>query len=158
VKAFLGTYDPSRRALLIQARRWVCALPAASVVEVMRPLPVQPIEGAPRFVRGLAIIRGAPVAVVDLAALLGAGSGERGARFVTARAGPRTVALEVSAVLGFEALDASALHALPPLLSEALPDQVQKLGALDGHTLALLDVLRILPGAELRAPAPEGGP
>jgi purine-binding chemotaxis protein CheW len=108
------------------------------------------------LVRGLAIIRGAPLAVVDLAALLGAGDGERGARFVTLRAGPRHVAVEVDMVLGFGALEPSALHALPPLLSEALPDQVQKLGALDGHTLALLDALRLLPDEALQALPREG--
>jgi purine-binding chemotaxis protein CheW len=48
------------------------------------------------------------------------------------------VALEVSAVLGARHIDVAALDAMPPLLSQALPDLVERLGSLDGQVLALL--------------------
>jgi len=50
----------------------------------------------------------------------------------------RLVALEVNAVLGARHIDVAALDAMPPLLSEALPDLVERLGSLDGQVLALL--------------------
>ena len=58
-------------ALLVRAAGRLCAVPIAHVVEVMRALPVEPIPGAPSFVPGLAIIRGAPMPVVDLGLLTG---------------------------------------------------------------------------------------
>jgi chemotaxis signal transduction protein len=50
----------------------------------------------------------------------------------------RLVAIEVSEVLGARHIDVAALDAMPPLLSEAMPDLVERLGALDGQILAVL--------------------
>jgi purine-binding chemotaxis protein CheW len=138
-------------ALLIRARSWRFALPIAEVVETCRPLPVQPIAGAPAFVRGVTVLRGAPVPVVDLAALLGAGGEARGARLVVLRAGARQVALEVDEVIGATPLDASALAASPPLLREAVGGHLEALGALDGALLGVIDAARLVPEAVQRA-------
>ncbi|WP_437737637.1 chemotaxis protein CheW [Sorangium sp. So ce1335] len=135
------------RALVVRVRSWRCALPLAAVAETMRALDVRSIPGAPRFVRGLAIIRGAHVPVVDVAALLGVADGQRAARLVAVRAGERPLALEVDEVLGIERLDPAALQATPPLLSGALPACVDSLGTLDGQALALLETARLLPEA-----------
>ena len=133
--------------LLVRARVYLVALPISAVVETMRPLPVRPAPGAPPFVRGIAIIRGEPLPVIDLGALLTAApaSGEPGGRFVTVKSGERRVALSVSAVVGIRALNIDALAAAPPLLSQALPEQVERLGVLDGETLAVLGTARLLP-------------
>ena len=48
----------------------MCALPLVHVLEVMRPLPLEKVEPAPAFLLGLAVIRGEPLPVVDVAALL----------------------------------------------------------------------------------------
>jgi purine-binding chemotaxis protein CheW len=134
------------RALLVRARSWICALPLPSVVETMRALPVQPIDGAPRFVLGVAIIRGAPLPVIDLAVFIGAGgAGAVGGRFVTMLAGPRRLALSVDEVLGVSSLDAATLERTPPLLDRTLAEHVEKLGALDRHAFALLSAARLLP-------------
>lgn len=135
------------RALVVRVRSWLCALPLAAVAETMRALDVRSVPGAPRFVRGLAVIRGAHVPVVDVAALLGVDDGQRGARLVAVRAGARPLALEVDAVLGIERLDPAALEATPPLLAGALPACVDSLGTLDGQALALLETARLLPEA-----------
>jgi purine-binding chemotaxis protein CheW len=58
-------------ALLTRVGARLCAVPLAHAVETMRLLPVSPLADAPPFVRGLAIIRGQAVPVVDLGALLG---------------------------------------------------------------------------------------
>jgi purine-binding chemotaxis protein CheW len=63
--------------LLCRVRERLCALPLAHVVETMRPLPIEPLGGMPGFVQGIAIIRGAPVPVVDAGALLGSAGAAR---------------------------------------------------------------------------------
>ncbi|MGH9889095.1 MAG: chemotaxis protein CheW [bacterium] len=124
-----------------------CALPIAHVVETMRPLPVEPLatpgDRALALVDGLAMIRGAPVPVVDARKLLGV-SGAAATRFVVVRAAQRRIALIVDAVLDVRRIDIDALPGLPPLLSGAR-DVVSALGALDTELLIVLDSARVLP-------------
>jgi purine-binding chemotaxis protein CheW len=134
-----ATPGERRHVLLVRARSWTCALPIRDVVETMRALPIRPVAGAPPFVRGLAMIRGALLPVVNLGALLGDAGDQIGRRFVTVRTGDgRLVAIEVNEVLGARHIDVAALDAMPPLLEEAMPDLVERLGALDGQILAVL--------------------
>jgi purine-binding chemotaxis protein CheW len=131
--------------LIVRARLWLCALPIAAVAETLRALPLRELAGAPRFVRGISVVRGLPVPVIDLAALLGAGDDARGARLVSLRAGGRSVALEVDEVLGVRRLEGAAFESTPPLLSSAMPACMQHLGALDGQMLAVLEATRLVP-------------
>jgi len=115
----------------------------------MRALAVEPLPGAPAFVAGVSIIRGAPVPVVDAAALLdGAATREvatRPGRLVTLRVGERHVALAVDEVLGVRAIPAADLRELPPLLGEARGDGVAWLGAHDDGLLVVLEGTRLIP-------------
>src|SRR5215468_8425951 len=104
--------EAAHRVLAVRAGARMLALPIESVVETMRPLPVEPLAGAPSFVLGLAVIRGAAIPVVDVA-------GETPGRFVTLRLGARRIALAVEAVLGLAALEPATLSGLPPLLDGA---------------------------------------
>lgn len=143
--------------LLVRAGGWVCALPITDVVETMRGLPLRPVAGAPRFIRGLSIIRGALLPVVSLAALLGAEEASpRVGRLITVRTGERQIALHVDEVIGAKHIDTSALALTPPLLSEALPGPTERLGALDGQTLAMLSAARILSDELFRALIEQG--
>src|SRR5262245_5079449 len=98
----------------------LCALPLAPVLETMRPLPSEPLPGAPDFVSGVALIRGRPTPVGDARKLLGSESSGAPARFVTltlgALRGARVAALAVDAVVGIRRVDTTALSALPTLL------------------------------------------
>lgn len=132
--------------MAVGARR--CALPVAHVIETMRPLPIEPVASAPAFVLGVAVVRGGPVPVVDLAALQGEDGGEV-ARFVTVHAGGRTVALAVSGIVGVRTLDGVALHDPPPLLADANP-AIEALGTLDGALLAVLRTGRVIPEEAIR--------
>lgn len=131
-----------------------CALPIAHVVETMRPLPVEPIRGAHdralAVVDGLAMIRGAPVPVVDARKLLGVPAGAA-TRFVIVRVQQRSIALVVDAVLEVRRIDVDALPGLPPLLSGAQHDLVSAIGALDAELLIVLDAGRVLPDDGWRA-------
>src|SRR6266849_4746571 len=90
----------SHLTLAIRAGARICVVPISDVVEIMRPLPIEAWSGAPDGVRGLSVIRGAPVPVVDLGRLLGASSNCLSTRFVAIRVRERQVALAVEAVLG----------------------------------------------------------
>lgn len=149
----------------------LCALPLAQVVETMRPMRVEPVAGAPSFLRGVAIIRGAPMPVVDAAALVtgaalvsGAappGHAANTARFVTlrvdGRAAGRCVALAVDEVVGVRSLPAGSARDLPPLLRGGQAESISSLGALDSELLVVLESARLLPEAVWRSLAGEEG-
>lgn len=140
----IGT-DFGLKMLLCRAESIVCGLRIESVAETMRPRPVEPISGVPEVVSGLAIVRGAPVPVVDLARLLGEHSATRPARFVILKTDGGRVALTVSEVIGIRTLEASSLAGLPPLLRGARADLVGAVGALDSQLLLVLEGGRLLP-------------
>jgi purine-binding chemotaxis protein CheW len=137
-------------SLLFRAGAHLCALPLGRVVETMRPLPVEAVAGTPAYVRGLAIIRGAPVPVVDVARLLdrtNADPGaERWARFVTVTVAGRVIALAVDGVVGVRSLALASLRELPPLLREAEAGVVESIGTLDAELLLVLRGARLVPG------------
>ena len=135
---------PGSPALVVTAgARW-CALPLEHVLETMRPLPIEPLAGMPPAVLGVAVIRGMPTPVVDLAALLETGSGDAPGRFVTLRLGERRVALSVGSVTGFTELDPKALSSLPPLLA-AGSEATLALGVRDAQLFFVLQTARLLP-------------
>lgn len=75
---------PIEGCLLCQVGESRVALPLVHIVETMRPMAIEPLPQMPPFVSGVAIIRGAPVPVVDGATLLGASPVAPG-RWVTLR-------------------------------------------------------------------------
>jgi purine-binding chemotaxis protein CheW len=144
-----STQDGHDNWLLCRAGSFVFALPLTNVVEIMRILRIEPIADAPGFVRGLAIVRGVPTPVVDIAHLFG-GSPAPSQRLVTAKAGTRVVALAVDSVLGVRSMDAAGgTEALPPLLGEAAGDMVSAIGRLDADLLLFLNTAGIVPEALL---------
>jgi purine-binding chemotaxis protein CheW len=130
--------------LVCRAGSHVCAMPLAQVAETMRAMPIETVSGAPPGVLGLAIIRGAPVAVVDLGLVLG-GSTTRCGRFVTVKAAPRMTALAVDEVVGIRAIDTDECNALPPLLRDAASDTITAIGTRDAELVLFLAATRIVP-------------
>lgn len=149
--------DEHIEVVLVRARRWLCALPVRNVIETFRPLPVEPLLGSSDFVCGVAIVRGEPVPVVDLAALFGAMDGGRGGRFVTLRVGERQVVLEVDEVVGVHRISRSVLVQAPPLLQGASLAHVEQIGALDGQLLAVLDSAQLVSNELLLSTASSTG-
>ena len=150
-RRIMTTSRSESSVLAVRGGGHFCAVPLPQVVEVMRPLPVERIAGAPDCVTGLAIVRGKAVPVVDLAALLGdmenpAAEPAAAARWVALRVGDRTVVLEVEAVLAIRSLDAARFTALPPLWQGPRPPAVAALCALDRELLIVLETTRLLPG------------
>jgi purine-binding chemotaxis protein CheW len=148
--------DLENRSLLCRARTILCALPLSHVVETMRPLPLQALGGMPPFVRGLSVIRGATVPVVDVGALLGLPTEGHATRFVSLRTGERRVALAVEEVVGVRALASVSVETLPPLLHRARPRVVALVGRLDASLLIVLQDARIIPDWAWKSLAGEG--
>lgn len=135
-----------RQALIVRAGTRACAIPVQHVAETMRPLPIESLAGAPGFVRGLSVIRGAPLPVLDLKALLeGNGRASTYSRFVTVKIDERRFALGVDAVVGLRNLSSARLEDLPPLLQHAGRDSIEALGADDAQLLVLLRTMRLVP-------------
>jgi purine-binding chemotaxis protein CheW len=130
-------------ALVCHVQGRLCALPLDHVIETMRPLSTTAIAGAPHFVCGVAVIRGAPVPVLDVARLLGGADASPG-RFITLSVGMRRVALAVASVLGVRVIPSGSLSGLPPLLHEAGSELVASIGLLDEELLWVLQSSRLL--------------
>lgn len=140
--------SPSPSFLLCRSGPRLCALPLGPVRETMRALPLEAVPGMPPCLSGLAVIRGAPVPVLDLGRLLGgpAGAAEStgGTRYITLELAQRQVALAVDAVLGVRALDDVACAAVPPLLHGAEASLLAALGTLDAELLLVLQAARLV--------------
>ena len=147
--------------MLFHAGTHLCALELEHVVEIMRPLPVEPLADAPSFVTGICVIRGKPAPVVNTAALVGAGD-HSVTRFITARADKRpeaagsSIVFAVDSVLGVREIDQESLQDLPPLLSAMAADLVSAVGVLGAEPLLLLRSTELIPDSVAAAEAPAG--
>jgi purine-binding chemotaxis protein CheW len=133
--------DGGTRMLIVRAGGRLCGLPLSSVVEIMRPLPVQALAGLPAYLRGLAVIRGQPLPVVDVSTLLAGVADDRIGRFLTMRGEGRPFSLAVEAVLGMRAVDRTGLRAIPEL-REPARELVDSVGALGTELLTVLKASR----------------
>jgi purine-binding chemotaxis protein CheW len=143
--------------LIFSSGARIGALPLKHVLETMRPLAVEPLAGSLPFVDGVAVVRGVPVPVVNLEALLGDGRRRAVNRFVSVRVGERAIVLAVSAVLGIWPSEALGIGALPPLLDGAVADAVQAIGRLDGQLLTVLRAASLVPADAWNEIAARGG-
>lgn len=147
--------------LLCRARDTWCALPLSNVVEIMRPLPIEAVSGAPRFVSGVAIVRGAPTPVIDCGALLSPDAdGPRPAlhkRWAALRCDQRNAVLAFEEIAGVRSLRVQAGE-LPPLLASAASDAIEAITTLDAALLLVLRSARLVPEVAWQALEPEPVP
>lgn len=119
--------------------------------EVLMPVQLEPVSGAPGFLLGVMNLRGRMLPVISMAERLGASGTDgwtRGNRILKLSAGEYSYGVVVDAVEGILQLDSTAEHA--PVLAER--EEVRFLGSLwrlDGRLVqeVLLDAL--LESAEL---------
>ena len=130
--------------LLCRAGTLLCAIPLEQVIEVLRILPIETVSGAPRYVRGLCIIRGAAAPVVDIGLLVG-GQPAEWERLVAIRTGSRIIVLATETVLGIRAIGAEVFKELPPLLRDAARQTIAAIGTLDAELLFFLRTTLIVP-------------
>lgn len=132
---------PSRNLyLLVELGSKCCAFSVGDVVETMRPLDTEPLPNMPPFMLGIAVIRGLPTPVVDLAWLLGDAKTRTASRYVSIRVeGDRIVALAVPTVPKLREMASDELTDLPPLLGHADEGRIVRLGKLDERLLLVLN-------------------
>jgi purine-binding chemotaxis protein CheW len=136
----------SSQALFVTAGARVCAIPLEHVAETMRPLPIEPVAEMPGFVRGISVIRGTSVPVIDLAALLeSADVSASYGRFVTLKVAEGRAAVGVRSVVGLRTLDSRQLGELPPILRGAASDIIEAIGTRDAQLLVVLSAARLVP-------------
>jgi purine-binding chemotaxis protein CheW len=143
--------------LLCRVPPRLIGIPVEHVIETMRPLPIERISGAPRYVAGVSVIRGAAVPVVDATRLFDEG-GRQADRFVTVRAGDRTVALAVGQIVGTRTLRTESLRSLPPLLRSAARGIIDAIGAVDDELLLVLRSSHLVPEDTRHSAAATVGP
>lgn len=147
---------------MFRAGTHLCALALDSVVEIMRPLPVEPLAGQASAVAGICVVRGEPAPVLTAAVLVSGNADEAVTRFITVAgekaAGGRwrPVVLAVDSVLGVREIESEALHELPPLLDTVGSDMVGGLGVIGTDSLLLLRSGRLLPESVPMAMAGSG--
>lgn len=131
--------------LLCRTRETLVAVPLGHVRETMRPLPVTPLADMPAFLVGVAVIRGVPTPVVDVASLILAPEATVPSRFVCVRVEERVVALAFDAVIGVRELPASVARGLPALLAQTATGIVEAIGVLDASLLLILGTALSIP-------------
>jgi len=141
-RAAATAFDSSDLWLLCKAGSHRFAVPIVNVTEIMRMLPVEAVNGAPPIVRGLSVIRGAAVPVIDTGRVLGDETA-RYERLIAVRTGERAVALAASAVSGVQRIQESQRGELPPVLRDA--EAIAALARLDQELTFFLRVARALP-------------
>lgn len=142
---------PKTPYLIAQVGANRVAVPLRDVIEVMRPLPISALAGAPPPVLGAAVVRGAAVPVIDARALVGEAGARACTRFVSLRVGARRAALAVDAVLDVRAVEDAELASMPPLLRDAASGAAGALGVLDERLLLVLQAARIVSEEAWRA-------
>ena len=133
------------QSLVFRADTHLAAIGLEHVTEVLRPLPVEELAGVPPYVRGICVLRGRPVPVVDIGLLLGGertASEDRAARFVGVRTGPQTAVLAVDTVVGIRDVPMERLHDLSSVTGSAACTAV---GAIGREPLLLLETGRVIP-------------
>ncbi len=133
----------STERLAVRAGGWTCLLEVGFVLETMRPPPITPAPGSGPAVRGVSVVRGRPIPVVDLEVLLSGTSTSAARRLVTVTAMGRVMGLLVTEVLGVRAVSAGAGDEAPPLLP-GLEHVTERLGVADGALFAVLAATRVI--------------
>lgn len=151
--------DKVRRFLICRVGSSLGAIPVEHVGETMPPLPVRQLADVPPFVLGVSILRGIPTPIVDLNRLLTAPTRAPACaprRFVSVRAGRRTLGLAVDDVVGVRALPEAVLADVPPLVHAVDAAYLSSIGTLDAQLVLLLEASRLLPESTWTALAAAG--
>lgn len=112
------------------------------VREIIQPVSVKAVPGAPEYVEGVVALRGAVIPIVDLRRRFGLPKATRTRRtkFVICRVGNRHVGLSVDAVEGVVRVARSALKPPPAVFDSGPGRYLAGVAGGDGPVRFLLDV------------------
>ncbi|HLU65690.1 MAG TPA: chemotaxis protein CheW [Kofleriaceae bacterium] len=138
-----------------------CAVDVMRIAEVLPPVPVTPLPGAPGFVEGIIELRGRFLPVVDLRRRFGDGAAPGGAapasaapaapagKLLVAPLGPSSVALMVDDVTGVDRIPTDRIQPPPSLgAGPVAPALVSGLIKWQGRVLLLVDIDAVLTETE----------
>ncbi|MFH0881993.1 MAG: chemotaxis protein CheW [bacterium] len=132
--------------LLFGCNSRLLALPASMVIETLRLPEIDPIPDTPEYVRGVSLLRGEAVPIVDLGHLLQGAKSSESRRIITVRTtAGRRIGLLVSEVFHLISQDQVNLQDLPPLLHGADETVIENLGRLDDAFLSVLKLGHVIP-------------
>jgi purine-binding chemotaxis protein CheW len=136
-------------------------LPLSHVIEIMRPLAIEAVAGAPRFVSGVAIVRGEPVPVIDCGALLTSPEAHASlrahhTRWASIRCAQRHAVLAFEEIAGVHLLTARVAQ-LPTLITSAAVDVIEAITTLDDALLLVLRGAKLVPDAAWAALEAQAG-
>jgi purine-binding chemotaxis protein CheW len=103
--------DLSTTVLCVRLGHQLYALPIEAVDEVLPALPIEKISPCPRFIRGIVIVRGELIPILDAAERLGKSDHQRPLEptIVCLRSGQRLVGVEFDEAVGLMELSLSGL-------------------------------------------------
>ena len=135
------------------------ALEVAHVREIVRIQPITPLPQAPELIEGVIDLRGAVIPVLDLARVLGRGTGDDGlhARIVVLEFDGLVLGLWVDAATDVLTLDGSRLEDVPELATHAGYDAVRYVIRRDEEAPVMVLSLETLVENVYRSALP-GGP
>ena len=123
-----------------------------AIAEVLRPLPVTPLPGAPAFVEGLIELRGRFLPVVDLRKRFGqpAPIDREQSKYIVAPVGSSEVAFVVDEVTGVERIPDSAIQPAPSLDQGPLAARfVSGIVKWEHRVMMMLDIASVLSEQEV---------
>lgn len=128
-------------------------LPIGMVQEILRPMPVTAVPGAPAHVEGVINLRGKIVSIVDLRKHCGAANpadDKRKNRIVVAEVQGRRIGLMVDAASEVLKISESAIEPPASLFGDAEVGFVTGVAKLAGRLVILVDAEKLLSGEALR--------
>ncbi len=116
------------------------------VQEIIRPMDITRVPGAPEFIEGVINLRGRVIPVMDLRRRLGMQAQEetRDTRIVVVEVGGKTVGLKVDSVSEVLRLSTDRIEPPPSFDSVQNTDCIRGVGKLEDRLIILLDVEKVL--------------
>ncbi len=116
------------------------------VQEIIRPMDITRVPGAPEFIEGVINLRGRVIPVMDLRRRLGMQAQEetRDTRIVVVEVGGKTVGLKVDSVSEVLRLSTDRIEPPPSFDNVQNTDCIRGVGKLEDRLIILLDVEKVL--------------
>lgn len=125
-------------------------VPIGSVQEILRPLPVTPVPGAPPHVEGVINLRGRIISIVDLRKRCGAPAEPQARnRIVVAETGGRSIGLMVDSASEVLRIAENSIEPPASVFGQAEPGFVTGVAKLANRLVILVDIAKLLASGSL---------
>ena len=124
----------------------------AQVQEINRMVSITHVPRAPQFMEGVINLRGQLIPIIDLRARFGMPREEhtKSTRIVVTEIGAKRVGMVVDSVSEVLRLPVDAIEAAPDMITGVDTEYIRGVGKIDDRLIILLDLAKIISGAEKR--------